>query len=112
MKRIPPVFMLVLKLSISAALLSFFLSRIDLSRFGHTLASADFAYVGIVLLIYLGAQLMSAVRWTVLARPLGFETRLTDMVVYYFIGMFFNLFAPSTVGGDLSRVYFPIVRSA
>jgi glycosyltransferase 2 family protein len=106
MKRIPPVFTLVLKLLISAALLLFFLSRIDLGRFLSTLASADFSYVGIVLVIYLGTQVVSAVRWMVLARPLGFETRLTDMVVYYFIGMFFNLFAPSTVGGDVSRVYY------
>jgi uncharacterized membrane protein YbhN (UPF0104 family) len=27
-------------------------------------------------------------------------------VVYYLIGMFFNLFAPSTVGGDVTRVYY------
>lgn len=106
MKRMSPGFILVLKLLISAALLLFFLSRIDLSSFLSTLTAANFTYVGLVLVIYLGAQLMSAVRWMVLARPLGFETRLTDMVVYYFIGMFFNLFAPSTVGGDVSRVYY------
>jgi uncharacterized membrane protein YbhN (UPF0104 family) len=28
------------------------------------------------------------------------------MISYYLIGMFFNLFAPGTVGGDLSRVYY------
>jgi uncharacterized protein (TIRG00374 family) len=106
MKRIQPVLVLVLKLLVSAALLWFLLSRIDLSRFLYTLASADFTYVAVVLVIYLGAQLISAVRWTVLARALGFGPRFTDMVVYYFIGMFFNLFAPSTVGGDLSRVYY------
>jgi uncharacterized membrane protein YbhN (UPF0104 family) len=71
-----------------------------------TLAAADFTYVGLVLVIYLMVQLMSAVRWMVLARPLGFETPLKDMVVFYFIGMFCNLFAPSTVGGDLTRVYY------
>jgi uncharacterized membrane protein YbhN (UPF0104 family) len=106
MKRIPPALMLALKVLISAGLLLFFLSRVDLSRFLYALASADFTYVGVVLVIYLVAQLMSAVRWMVLARPLGFQTRFTDMIVYYFIGMFFNLFAPSTVGGDVTRVYY------
>jgi uncharacterized membrane protein YbhN (UPF0104 family) len=106
MKRIPPAIILILKLVVSAGLLGFFLTRIDLGLFLQALASAEFTYVGIVLVVYLAAQLMSALRWTVLARPLGFETRFKDMVVYYFIGMFFNLFAPSTVGGDVTRVYY------
>ncbi|MGH7827755.1 MAG: lysylphosphatidylglycerol synthase transmembrane domain-containing protein, partial [Candidatus Binatia bacterium] len=106
MRRVPPAFTFVLKLLISAALLLFFLTRIDLGRFLQTLASADFTYVAGVLMVYLAAQLISALRWTVLARPLGFETPLKDMIVYYFIGMFFNLFAPSTVGGDVTRVYY------
>ncbi|MEE9185800.1 MAG: lysylphosphatidylglycerol synthase transmembrane domain-containing protein, partial [Candidatus Binatia bacterium] len=29
-----------------------------------------------------------------------------DFAIFYFIGMFFNLFAPSTVGGDVGRVYY------
>ncbi|HET8564288.1 MAG TPA: lysylphosphatidylglycerol synthase transmembrane domain-containing protein, partial [Candidatus Binatia bacterium] len=98
--------MLVVKLLISAGLLSFFLSRLDLKRFLQAFASAEFSYVAIVLVTYLLTQWMSAVRWTVLARPLGFEARVKEMVLYYFIGMFFNLFAPSTVGGDVSRVYY------
>jgi uncharacterized protein (TIRG00374 family) len=106
MKRVPPAIILVLKVVVSAGLLGFFLTRIELSRFLQALTSAEFTYVGAVLVVYLVAQLMSAVRWTVLARPLGFETRFKDMVVYYFIGMFFNLFAPSTVGGDVTRVYY------
>jgi hypothetical protein len=49
---------------------------------------------------------MSAVRWTMLARPLGIATPFKDLLKYYLIGMFFNLFAPGTVGGDVSRVYY------
>jgi uncharacterized membrane protein YbhN (UPF0104 family) len=37
---------------------------------------------------------------------MGFATPFKDVVVYYLIGMFFNLFAPGTVGGDVSRVYY------
>ena len=42
----------------------------------------------------------------VLARPLGFNTPFKTLVYYYLIGMFFNLFAPGTVGGDVSRIYY------
>jgi uncharacterized protein (TIRG00374 family) len=106
MKRVPPALLLLLKILISAGLLVFFVSRIDLGGFLETLASADVYYVTLVLVIYLLAQVIAVLRWIVLARPLGFENRFREMVVYYFIGMFFNLFAPSTVGGDVTRVYY------
>ncbi len=41
-----------------------------------------------------------------MARPLGIKTPFKAMLRYYLIGMFFNLFAPGTVGGDVSRVYY------
>ena len=35
----------------------------------------------------------------ILARPLGFEEPFKEIIAFYLIGMFFNLFAPGTVGG-------------
>lgn len=106
MKPTRATFMFLVKLLVSLGLLAFFLSRIELSDFLRALAAADFSFIAVALFAYLVAQLVSAVRWAVVARPLGFHTRLKDLVIYYFIGMFFNLFAPSTVGGDVSRVYY------
>src|SRR5918994_7694015 len=106
MKKVKPAFILLIKVLISAALLGYFLSRIHIERFVNTFASADFWYVGLTLAIYLLIQLVSAARWMVLARPLGLQTPFQVLVRYYLIGMFFNLFAPSTVGGDVSRVYY------
>ena len=68
--------------------------------------SARFSYIALALVVYLLSQILSAGRWMVLARPLGFEEPFEEIVVYYLIGMFFNLFAPGTVGGDVSRVYY------
>ena len=94
------------KILVSAGLLAFFLSRIDVSQFWATLLAADVRYVGVALAVYLVCQFIGALRWTVLSRPLGFTTGLSGMTAYYFIGMFFNLFAPGTVGGDLSKIYY------
>ena len=58
------------------------------------------------MVVYLVTQLISVVRWTVLARPVGIKTPFTDLLRYYLIGMFLNLFAPGTVGGDVSRIYY------
>jgi glycosyltransferase 2 family protein len=106
MKSRKSILIFALKLSVSVGLLGFFVTRIDGEQFAHTLASANFSYIGLALIIYLGTQVVSALRWTVLTRPLGIRTPYKDLATYYFIGMFFNLFAPSTVGGDVSRVYY------
>ena len=106
MKKAKPVFIFSLKLLVSAGLLAYFFSRVHPERFLHILASANLSWIALALTVYLGAQAISAVRWMVLARPLGIATPFKDLVTFYLIGMFFNLFAPSTVGGDVSRVYY------
>lgn len=97
---------LLLKTLVSLGLLSFLLSRIDLSGLLETLTSAHLFYVVLVLIIYLLSQLLSCFRWVLLARPLGFRLPYREFLSFYFIGMFFNLFAPSTVGGDVGRVFY------
>jgi uncharacterized membrane protein YbhN (UPF0104 family) len=96
----------VLKLLVSLGLLVFFLSRIDFSQFVRVVTSADLFYLGLILVAYAAGQVVSCVRWIVLAYPLGFHFSFTEYLSFYFIGMFFNLFAPSTIGGDASRVFY------
>lgn len=95
-----------LKGAISLGLLAFFLSRIDLAHFIEALSNAKFSYVAICLVVYIVGQCLSSIRWALLARTVGFDNPLTDFAVYYFIGMFFSLFTPSTVGGDVGRVFY------
>ncbi|MPZ75113.1 MAG: flippase-like domain-containing protein [Deltaproteobacteria bacterium] len=106
MKNTKYAVIFMLKLLVSVGLLTYFVTRIDIEQFFRTLASADFSYIAVALVIYLLTQVMSALRWTVLTRPLGIRTPFKELITYYFIGMFFNLFAPGTVGGDVSRVYY------
>jgi uncharacterized protein (TIRG00374 family) len=106
MKRAKPIIIFCVKLLVSGGLIGYFLSRIHIERFVHTFVSADYSYIGLALVVYLCCQVISALRWLTLGRPLGIETPFKDMLRYYLIGMFFNLFAPGTVGGDVSRVYY------
>jgi uncharacterized membrane protein YbhN (UPF0104 family) len=52
------------------------------------------------------AQVASALRWQLLARPLGLSGGLRRYTAYYFIGMFFNLVLPTSVGGDVVRAWY------
>ncbi len=53
--------------------------------------------------MYLFGQLITAYRWKLIADALGMVRGAGAIARYYFIGMFFNLFGPSTLGGDLVR---------
>jgi glycosyltransferase 2 family protein len=106
MSKTKPVLIFLIKLLVSTGLIVFFLTQIHIERFLGTLLSAKFSYIALALVVYLLSQVLSAGRWMVLARPLGFKNPFKEFVIHYLIGMFFNLFAPGTVGGDVSRVYY------
>ncbi|HYB98282.1 MAG TPA: lysylphosphatidylglycerol synthase transmembrane domain-containing protein [Candidatus Limnocylindrales bacterium] len=91
------------KLLVSALALWVLWRAVESKDLFRVLASADPLLVGVVVVLYLIGQALTAYRWSVIAHRLGFRHRLREMTRYYFIGMFFNLFGVSTVGGDLVR---------
>jgi glycosyltransferase 2 family protein len=56
--------------------------------------------------VLVATQFVSAWRWQALARPFGFERSIGQLVSYYFIGMYFNLLLPTSVGGDVVRAWY------
>jgi uncharacterized membrane protein YbhN (UPF0104 family) len=56
--------------------------------------------------LLLVSQVISSLRWRLFARSLRFEQSLPRMTGYYFIGMFFNLVLPTSVGGDVIRAWY------
>lgn len=57
-------------------------------------------------LMYLAAQIVSSIRWWILADSLAFPGRWRSYLVFYFVGMYFNLFLPTSLGGDVVKVHF------
>jgi uncharacterized membrane protein YbhN (UPF0104 family) len=50
-------------------------------------------------------QVVGAIRWAALARPIGFPYSLGLFVWRFFEGMFFSLCLPTTIGGDVVKAY-------
>ncbi len=98
--------MLLLKAAVSLLLIAFLVSRIHIPHLLEVISSAHLSYLMIAMTAYLLGQGVSSLRWALLAWPLGFEDSLKKFTIFYFIAMFFNLFAPSTIGGDVGRVLF------
>ena len=56
--------------------------------------------------MYLFSQVVSARRWQIISRSLGFQGNFLTYLKYYFVGMYFNLFLPTGVGGDFLKVIY------
>lgn len=95
-----------LKFIISAALLGGLAWRTDWEHVGEAFARLRpelwLAAVG----LYALTQVVSGWRWRLLARPLGFDRPWRQFVGIYYVGMFFNLVLPTSVGGDLVRAWY------
>jgi uncharacterized membrane protein YbhN (UPF0104 family) len=94
---------LLLRVTLSGALLGYLLSRLD--RGALTTAMADVEVTGwlLAVLLYLLSQVASGVRWATLARPIGFRLGWLRFQQLYFEGMFFSLCLPSSIGGDVVK---------
>jgi uncharacterized membrane protein YbhN (UPF0104 family) len=91
---------------VSAVLLGYVAWHTDWPKFAQAFARLQvglwLAAVGLLLV----TQVVSALRWQILARGLGFERPLVQLTGIYFIGMYFNLLLPTSVGGDVVRAWY------
>jgi glycosyltransferase 2 family protein len=94
------------KMGLSVLLLALLLWKTDLSDLGEAVAKAHAGWVLAALAGYIASQVVSAIRWVMLARPLGFADPFGHFFRAYFTGVYMNLFAPSTVAGDIGRALF------
>jgi uncharacterized membrane protein YbhN (UPF0104 family) len=93
-------------LIVSLSLLGWLASRLDWAQLGRVFAQLRLEWWLAAVGLYVLTQVVSAFRWRLLAGPLGFHQSLKQFTGYYFIGMFFNLFLPTSVGGDVVRALY------
>ncbi|OFV88775.1 MAG: hypothetical protein A3J75_00295 [Acidobacteria bacterium RBG_16_68_9] len=95
-----------IKIFLSATLLVILFRHSDLGELSLVLARTQPGWAVAALVGYLFSQALCVRRWQLLAAPLGFTCSYARYFVYYFSGMYLNLFAPSTVAGDVGRALF------
>src|SRR5579883_3025338 len=80
--------------------------KIDLQKTAAALWHANGYILALTAFIVVVSNVINARRWQIITRSLGFNKPFAEYVEYWYVGMFFNLFLPSTVGGDFSRCYY------
>ncbi len=94
---------ILLQFGVSALAVWLIARRVDLRESAHLVAGARAGYVVAAIALYVVGQVLSAYRWRLIGVSVGLVDSFAHYVRYYFIGMFFMFFGPSTLGGDLVR---------
>lgn len=80
--------------------------RLDLQAFRVLFLRVPAWFYLLSLALILGGQILYAWRWRLLLAAAGVQASFGEVLRQYFIGIFVNNFLPSTVGGDLAKVYY------
>ncbi len=95
---------LLLRIAISVALVAWILARAPFHEVAVAFRSADLRFVLLALALNPLGYLASVSRWRLLIRSQGGDASLSTLVRAFLVGVFFNNFLPSTIGGDAVRV--------
>ena len=96
----------LLQVVVSGVAITLIAWHVDLREAARVLASVRLGYALAAVLLYLVGQVMSAYRWRLIGVSVGLADSFAHYVRFYFIGMFFMFFGPSTLGGDLVRALY------
>lgn len=97
----------LVKAVVSLGILAYIFTKVvDIRHLWANLKDADLSYFAAAVLMYFVVQALSAYRWYLLLRPQGIEVRYWKILGFYFLGMYFNFFLPSAIGGDVFRIYY------
>lgn len=94
-----------LKLTVSAALISWILSRADLRTVADTLAGADPLILLVLVAAFPIGTLVTTLRWRLMLEAQGVSLSVGYLFRSLLVASFFRQFLPSTVGGDAVRAY-------
>ncbi|MBI5182248.1 MAG: flippase-like domain-containing protein [Nitrospirae bacterium] len=102
---------LLIKIILSSLILTFLFYKTDINKFYNLIKGTDMLILTLTFVLYLIAQWVSAYRWKMLLHTERMDVSFYNLIAYYYIGMFFNLFMPTLVGGDVVRGYYLYKKS-
>lgn len=93
----------VLRIVVSAGLLWWVLQHAQLGSLLERISTARIEWIVAAFLVNTTGVMFGALRWRILLASQGRRVKLPYLFGSYMIGLFFNNFLPSTIGGDVAR---------
>jgi uncharacterized membrane protein YbhN (UPF0104 family) len=104
-RRLPGWLNITLRLAATVALMALALRGVEWPKLAGLFAKIDWRWWAAGLATSMFVQVVAAVRWAALARPIGFPFSIGLFIWRFFEGMFFSLCLPTTIGGDVVKAY-------
>ena len=95
---------LLAKLAVMAVLLAVLYRNVDVPAFMTALVGLRWGWLPLIYALFLMNTTLSTWKWKMLLASDGVSVPLSSLLSSYLIGTFFNLFLPSSIGGDSYRV--------
>lgn len=94
---------LLVRIGLSFTFLGILFWKTDLPKFSATFRTIDYPLFLVSLISYTMLFIPLSYRWQLLLRALGIEVPMERLFKTYLIGVFFNNFLPTAIGGDVVR---------
>lgn len=94
-----------LKIIVSAVLIYFIFTKIELKDVVQTLKKSEPLYLFLALLFFVLSKIISAFRTNLYFHQMGAKVSQLSNLKLYLLGMFYNLFLPGGIGGDAYKGY-------
>jgi len=95
----------LIKVLVSAGLVYWILRNSNLTEIWNSIRNANFALLIFAFCMFYAGYFITALRWKTLLHAQGVDAPLFYLVKSFMVAVFFNNFLPSTIGGDLMRMY-------
>jgi uncharacterized protein (TIRG00374 family) len=97
---------LIVQSLVSIGLLVLLFRNLDVAALRKLYATLPLWFYIVSLAVVVGGQALYAWRWRQVLSVSGVPVTVGTAVRQYFIGIFLNNFFPSTVGGDMAKIYY------
>jgi glycosyltransferase 2 family protein len=92
-----------LRITLALLLLGVLFYIVDVRQLFAALSNIRAIYILYLIGLSLGLIFVSCVKWQFFVRAAGHDARLLELMNYYIMSYFFNMFLPSSFGGDVAR---------
>jgi len=97
-------------LGLGLGVLVFIVARNNPRQAAAQFLAASWPQLAGALALYLAATILIAFRWQLVLRARAIRVGLVPLTRFYLIGLFFNSFMLSSVGGDVMRIWYLAAR--
>jgi len=96
---------LLIKLTLTATAIYIIYLKIDTKKLKDIIADANIYYLLLAFIFFNLSKVVGSIRLNLYFRAIGIKLSELEALRLYYIGMFYNLFLPTGLGGDGYKIY-------